>query len=65
MRAMEPCRSWIRRGLGSLSLIRECSVEGPRGAKLWASDVGESAGEAGREESPLPSPGTLLVGGAW
>jgi hypothetical protein len=34
MRAMEPWRAWMRSGCGSLSRIRDCSVEGPRGAKL-------------------------------
>jgi hypothetical protein len=34
MRAMEPWRAWMRSGCGSRSLILDCSVDGPRGAKL-------------------------------
>jgi hypothetical protein len=55
MRAMEPWRAWIRSGCGSLSLILDCSVEGPRGAKPGVSAKVDAAGEGGRE-SPLPSP---------
>lgn len=62
MRAMEPWRSCIRRGLGSLSLIRLCSVEGPRGAKLELSCEVDVVGDAGRE-SPLPAPGLLVSSG--
>jgi hypothetical protein len=60
MRAMEPCRSWMRSGLGSLSRILDWSVEGPRGAKL-VGEVGEdeAVGDDGRD-GPLPSPGTLV-----
>jgi hypothetical protein len=43
-----------------LSLILDCSVDGPRGAKPWESGKADSevdiCGEDGRE-SPLPSPG--------
>ena len=45
MRAKDPWRSaFTRSGCGSLSRIRDCSVEGPRGAKpvaLAASRSGE------------------------
>jgi hypothetical protein len=55
MRAMDPLRSCMRSGLGSLSRILVCSVEGPRGAKLAVSRGLDAVGDAGRE-SPLPSP---------
>jgi hypothetical protein len=46
--------------------MRDCSVEGPRGAKLGVSGGGEGGvvGEDGRE-APLPLPALLLVPGAW
>ena len=57
MRAMEPWRACIRSGWGSLSLILDCSVEGPRGAKACDCESGKVAagGEDGRD-SPLPWP---------
>jgi hypothetical protein len=44
--------------------MRDCSVEGPRGAKLGVSGRGEggAVGEDGRE-APLPLPALLLVPG--
>jgi hypothetical protein len=70
MRAMEPLRACIRSGWGSLSLIRDCSVDGPRGAKPWVSgkagaDVHaevDVTGEEGRD-SPLPSPSIAVSAG--
>lgn len=55
MRAMEPLRSWMRSGGGRRSRILDCSVDGPRGAKLWASAV--AAGDGGGESAPVPWPG--------
>jgi hypothetical protein len=56
---MEPWRSWMRSGFGSLSRILVWSVEGPRGAKLDVSSGLVVVGEAGRD-SPLPSPGGVV-----
>jgi hypothetical protein len=64
MRAMEPWRSWIRSGLGSLSRIRVCSVEGPRGAKLGEVGEVEVVGDDGRDW-PLPSPVRPSASTAW
>jgi hypothetical protein len=59
MRAMEPWRSCIRSGWGSLSRIRLCSVDGPRGAKLGLSREADAVGDDGRE-SPLPAPSLVV-----
>lgn len=59
MRAIEPWRSWIRNGWGSLSRIRVCSVEGPRGAKLGEPGAVEGVGDDGRDDA-LPSPGVFI-----
>jgi len=50
-------------GFGSLSRILDCSVDNPRGAKLWGGDeavVGDRAGDGGK--LPLPAPGMASVG---
>ena len=59
MRAIEPCRPWIRSGCGSRSRILDCSVDGPRGAKLGASCVADVVGDAGREP-PRPCPVVMV-----
>jgi hypothetical protein len=64
MRAMEPLRSWMRSGLGSLSRIRVWSVEGPRGAKLGEVGEVEVVGDDGRD-CPLPSPMRPSASTAW
>jgi hypothetical protein len=60
MRDTEPWLSGaMRKGRGSLSRILDCSVEGPRGAKLcvWSGEVDE--GDGGVSAAALPSPGTV------
>jgi hypothetical protein len=64
MRAMEPLRSWMRSGLGSLSRIRVWSVEGPRGAKLGEVGEVEVVGEDGRDW-PLPLPMCPSASDSW
>jgi hypothetical protein len=49
----------MRSGLGSLSRIRDWSVEGPRGAKLGEVGEVDAVGDDGRD-GPLPSPGVLV-----
>lgn len=49
----------MRSGWGSLSRIRVCSVEGPRGAKLGEPGEVDRAGDGGRDD-PLPSPCVLI-----
>lgn len=57
MRATEPWRlARMRSGCGSLSLILDWSVEGPRGAKPRPSEYVDVAGDGGAESPPLPSP---------
>lgn len=58
MRATEPWRlARMRSGRGSLSRILDCSVEGPRGAKLFSGDD-DMTGDGGAD--PLPSPGMVV-----
>lgn len=59
MRAIEPWRSWIRNGWGSLSRIRVCRVEGPRGAKLGDAGEVDRVGDDERDD-PLPSPYVMI-----
>lgn len=46
-------------GSGSLLRILDCSVEGPRGAKLNTSGEVDAVGDDGRD-GPLPSPGASV-----
>jgi hypothetical protein len=57
MRATEPWRfARMRRGWGSRSLILDCSIEGPRGAKPRPSEQVDVAGDGGAERPPFPWP---------
>lgn len=50
-----------RSGRGSLSRMRDCSVDGPRGAKLWMSEAGGVCGWVGDAGVlPRPLPGTVV-----
>lgn len=62
MRAIDPWRStFTRSGCGSLSRIRDCSVEGPRGAKPVAAAAAADrdgelvVGDGGVEPWPWPT----------
>ena len=63
MRAMEPCRVCMRSGWGRRSLILDCSVDGPRGAKPWepASAEAEEWGES-LSSPALPWPSAAISG---
>jgi hypothetical protein len=57
MRATEPWRfARMRRGWGSRSLILDCSIEGPRGAKPRPSEQVDVVGDGGAERPPFPWP---------